>query len=72
LSNVVLYGGTSILHLLVRHGDAEGSDYATQIHHAASNTINSSTPGAAFLFMAVRSGKVSYAHASLNPLAGLL
>jgi hypothetical protein len=51
---IVLYGGTSILHTLIGHGDMEGSGYAAQIHHAAGNSADSCTPGAAFLFLAVR------------------
>src|SRR5712692_2075004 len=42
------------MHPLVNYSDTEESGYAAQIHHTAGNSVNSYTPGAAFLFMAVR------------------
>ena len=54
MSNVVLYGGTSISHSFAGYGDTEGPGYAAQIHHIAGHSVNSSTPGTAFLFLADR------------------
>ena len=53
LCSNIIYRGTSISHSLAEYSEMVGHSYEAQSNHIAGNSVNSCTPGATYLFLAV-------------------